>query len=237
MDNDKDVSEKASDDQVEHVEKSKKSRKRSKNKKSGVETVKSDDLEHEPTQLVENGALAQLPGIDKDMLKTLKALKLDEVMKMGKEAGAGSSKEYKFWNTQPVPKIDEGSGESGGAGQHKAIEPDKTIAEIKQDPYPLPEGFIWETLDLENAAVLKELYTLLNENYVEDDDAMFRFDYQPEFLRWALQVNGKLVVSFGLNYSCNNFLVSATSMAQGLARRCSCRKIRTLDLLHLRNSS
>jgi glycylpeptide N-tetradecanoyltransferase len=35
---------------------------------------------------------------------------------------------------------------------------------------------------------LKELYIFLNENYVEDKDAMFRFDYQPEFLQWALQV-------------------------------------------------
>ena len=33
---------------------------------------------------------------------------------------------------------------------------------------------------------LKELYELLTENYVEDDDNMFRFDYSPEFLRWAL---------------------------------------------------
>lgn len=31
---------------------------------------------------------------------------------------------------------------------------------------------------------LKELYTLLNENYVEDDDNMFRFDYSPNFLKW-----------------------------------------------------
>ena len=31
---------------------------------------------------------------------------------------------------------------------------------------------------------LKELYTLLNENYVEDDDNMFRFDYSPTFLSW-----------------------------------------------------
>uniref|UniRef100_A0A8C5R7V8 Glycylpeptide N-tetradecanoyltransferase n=1 Tax=Leptobrachium leishanense TaxID=445787 RepID=A0A8C5R7V8_9ANUR len=39
---------------------------------------------------------------------------------------------------------------------------------------------------MSNAEVLKELYTLLNENYVEDDDNMFRFDYSPEFLQWAL---------------------------------------------------
>ena len=32
------------------------------------------------------------------------------------------------------------------------------------------------------------MYTLLNENYVEDDDNMFRFDYSPEFLHWSVAV-------------------------------------------------
>lgn len=191
MENENHVSEATSDEHVEKSEKSKKSKRRNKNKKSGGENVKSEkvDLQSPGTsEVAENGSLAQLPGIDKDMLKTLKALNLDEVMKMGKEAGAPPGKVYKFWNTQPVPKIDEGSSGDSLAGEfHKAIEPDKTIADIKQDPYSLPEGFVWETLHLEDEAVLKELYTLLNENYVEDDDAMFRFDYQPEFLRWALQ--------------------------------------------------
>ena len=39
-------------------------------------------------------------------------------------------------------------------------------------------------------ADLIELYTLLNENYVEDDDNMFRFDYSCEFLKWALTPPG-----------------------------------------------
>ncbi|XP_046846253.1 glycylpeptide N-tetradecanoyltransferase 2-like [Xenia sp. Carnegie-2017] len=34
---------------------------------------------------------------------------------------------------------------------------------------------------------LKELYQLLNENYVEDDDNIFRFDYSLDFLKWALK--------------------------------------------------
>lgn len=189
MEDDNGIDKTTSDEHVEKAEK-KKSKKRSKNKKSG-EMAKNDGVDQaaEPGKSEENGLLAGLPNIDKDMLKTLKALKLDEVMKMGRpEAGAGStSKVYKFWNTQPVPKIDEGSGDATASGLDGPIDPVKTIAEIKQDPYPLPEGFVWDTLELENADILKELYTLLNENYVEDDDAMFRFDYQPEFLRWALQ--------------------------------------------------
>lgn len=190
MENENNLNEASTKENVDKTGKSKKSKKRSKNKKSGVENSVSDEVSEQlpgTSQSDENGLLAQLPNIDKDMLKTLKALKLDEMMKLGKEAGAGGGKVYKFWNTQPVPKIDEASSEASSSEFHKAIDADKTIAEIKQDPYSLPEGFVWETLDLIDAEVLKELYTLLNENYVEDDDAMFRFDYQPEFLKWALQ--------------------------------------------------
>lgn len=41
-------------------------------------------------------------------------------------------------------------------------------------------------MDVKNENEMKELYTLLEGNYVEDDDAMFRFAYPIEFLRWAL---------------------------------------------------
>ena len=33
---------------------------------------------------------------------------------------------------------------------------------------------------------LEQVYKLLAENYVEDDDNMFRFDYSTNFLKWAL---------------------------------------------------
>lgn len=67
---------------------------------------------------------------------------------------------------------------------NEEIEPPKEESEIRQEPYSLPEGFQWDTLTLSDPFVLKELYTLLSENYVEDDDAMFRFDYPPDFLKW-----------------------------------------------------
>lgn len=94
------------------------------------------------------------------------------------------TKSFKFWSTQPVPKFDE------VIERNEPIEPNKKISEIRAEPYALPDGFKWETMKLDDPLVLTELYTLLNENYVEDDDAMFRFDYQPEFLRWALQPPG-----------------------------------------------
>jgi len=82
-----------------------------------------------------------------------------------------------------VPKLDE------KITTNEEIEPDKIMENIRAEPYSLPDGFRWDTLDLNEPLVLKELYTLLNlnENYVEDDDNMFRFDYSPDFLKWALQ--------------------------------------------------
>ncbi|XP_019379078.1 PREDICTED: glycylpeptide N-tetradecanoyltransferase 1 [Gavialis gangeticus] len=95
-----------------------------------------------------------------------------------------SKRSYQFWDTQPVPKLGE------VVNTHGPVEPDKD--HIRQEPYTLPQGFIWDALDLGDRGVLKELYTLLNENYVEDDDNMFRFDYSPEFLLWALRPPGWL---------------------------------------------
>ncbi|XP_040020750.2 glycylpeptide N-tetradecanoyltransferase 2 isoform X2 [Gasterosteus aculeatus] len=111
---------------------------------------------------------------------------------------------YQFWDTQPVPKLNE------VVTSHGPIEADKE--NIRQEPYSLPQGFMWDTLDLSNADVLKELYTLLNENYVEDDDNMFRFDYSPNFLKWALRPPGWLPQwHCGVRVSSNKKLVGFIS--------------------------
>jgi Myristoyl-CoA:protein N-myristoyltransferase, N-terminal domain len=91
---------------------------------------------------------------------------------------------FKFWSTQPVPKMDE------KIEANEPIEEDKDVKDIRAEPYSLPDGFKWDTLNLNEPLILDELYFLLNENYVEDSDAMFRFDYQRQFLKWALQPPG-----------------------------------------------
>ncbi|GFO46427.1 glycylpeptide n-tetradecanoyltransferase [Plakobranchus ocellatus] len=103
-----------------------------------------------------------------------------------KSIDEAKKKKYQFWETQPVPKFDE------DITVNEEIELDKAPTEIRQEPLSLPRLFMWDTLDISEPLVLKELYTLLNENYVEDDDNMFRFDYSPEFLQWALQPPGWL---------------------------------------------
>jgi len=53
---------------------------------------------------------------------------------------------------------------------------------------------------------------LLAENYVEDDDNMFRFKYSPNFLKWALQVpNYYKDWMVGVKLKSNNKLVAFIS--------------------------
>lgn len=122
--------------------------------------------------------------------------------------GSGPKKEgkaqadYKFWNTQPVPKFQEPnllqtttSSASGDKGEKALPEgpilPDKVCkASAKPDPAPLKDGFEWCLVDLEVEEEVKELYDLLDNHYVEDADASFRFRYSVEFLRWALKPPG-----------------------------------------------
>nr|CAB3264383.1 glycylpeptide N-tetradecanoyltransferase 1 [Phallusia mammillata] len=93
-----------------------------------------------------------------------------------------ATKNWRFWDTQPVPKLSEQVVEVG------PIEADKES--VRQEPYSLPNEFEWDTIDLGSPHQLEEVYKLLNENYVEDEDNMFRFDYSAEFLQWALRPPG-----------------------------------------------
>jgi len=76
----------------------------------------------------------------------------------------------------------------GSRNQHPEgpIVPDKPQEEIRQEPYTMPSGFVWSDVDVQNAEQRIEVYNLLANNYVEDDDALFRFDYSEQFLLWAL---------------------------------------------------
>jgi len=65
------------------------------------------------------------------------------------------------------------------------------LEDVKQQPLNLPAGYNWANLNLEDDKEAEELYVLLTKNYVEDDDAMFRFDYSVPFVRWALLPPGQ----------------------------------------------
>jgi len=98
---------------------------------------------------------------------------------------------HTFWDTQPVPRLDQTDAllEPEKVRMGPIDEP-KTPGDVRQEPYTLPTGFGWCEMDMKADKDAKEVYTLLNENYVEDDDNMFRFDYSINFLRWALMPPG-----------------------------------------------
>jgi glycylpeptide N-tetradecanoyltransferase len=96
---------------------------------------------------------------------------------------------HKFWDTQPVPRLSTVITKEEEV-KEGPIDPLKTVAEIRQTPYNLPDSLEWVSVDVFDDEWMQEVYTLLTENYVEDDDSYFRFDYSIPFLRWALTPEG-----------------------------------------------
>jgi glycylpeptide N-tetradecanoyltransferase len=94
---------------------------------------------------------------------------------------------HDFWDSQPVPKETDNV---TAADFDKQIDEVKTIDDIQAEPLAIPEGFHWSVVNIENDEECKEVYDLLTQNYVEDDDNMFRFDYSVKFLQWALTPPG-----------------------------------------------
>jgi len=89
-----------------------------------------------------------------------------------------------FWDTQPVPKYtDYVNPENKLSGP---LEDKQTVENVRKEGLPLPKEFEWCDVNLNDEHESKEVYDLLTENYVEDDDNMFRFDYSVAFLRWAV---------------------------------------------------
>lgn len=126
-----------------------------------------------------NPALAAQLGASDNVDEAMKNLSLQEIMtglaSSGKNVKDMAS--YKFWSTQPVAKFGE---ENVTEGPFKMIDIDK----VSKEPGPLVDGFEWVTIDLTNDEEIQEVYSLLYGHYVEDDEAMFRFNYSLSFLKW-----------------------------------------------------
>ncbi|KAK4532483.1 hypothetical protein CCYA_CCYA12G3340 [Cyanidiococcus yangmingshanensis] len=113
---------------------------------------------------------------------------------------------HRFWSSQPVPDYDETRVEADGPiDERPRNDPDS----VPTTPYPLLAGFAWHELDVDSPTELDELYELLRFNYVEDDDAQFRFDYSRDFLRWALKPPGwRRMWHVGVRVTTSNKLVA-----------------------------
>mmetsp|Transcript_65225 Transcript_65225/g.96446 ORF Transcript_65225/g.96446 Transcript_65225/m.96446 type:complete len:486 (+) Transcript_65225:137-1594(+) len=115
---------------------------------------------------------------------------LQQQKKKGK--GGDDQKSHAFWDTQPMPhdRLASTTAPDDSMEQHCPIVPSKPKEELRQEPYNMPKGFEWCEVDILDETERLEVYDLLAQNYVEDDDCMFRFDYSQDFLVWALTPPG-----------------------------------------------
>eukprot|EP00268_Persea_americana_P017554 TRINITY_DN1847_c0_g1_i10.p1 TRINITY_DN1847_c0_g1~~TRINITY_DN1847_c0_g1_i10.p1 ORF type:complete len:441 (+),score=70.74 TRINITY_DN1847_c0_g1_i10:288-1610(+) len=123
-------------------------------------------------------ANANTPSENDGSLEIL-ARRVQESLSMGKR--------HAFWETQPVGQFKDRGDTSFPEGP---IELPIPISEVKQEPYNLPNLYEWTTCDIDSEETCTEVYNLLTNNYVEDDENMFRFNYSKEFIRWALRPPG-----------------------------------------------
>lgn len=169
-------------------------RKKKKSKKRKPKAGTTDMSSAQALSEASPASTKQMPVQDiQSLLHQLSMSQSDAGKKDGKPA-----EDYKFWNTQPVPKFSEpnllqttnptADGESLPEGP---ILPDKICrASAKPEPGKLVDGFEWCLVDLDDPQEITELYDLLDNHYVEDTDGSFRFKYSIEFLSWALKPPG-----------------------------------------------
>jgi len=87
---------------------------------------------------------------------------------------------HKFWKTQPIARFDENSQHNEEGPIHA---PD--TKNIPTSPPVLAiEGFKWVTVDLANDSEMNEVFNLLKNHYVEDDEGTIRFRYPKAMLKW-----------------------------------------------------
>lgn len=147
-------------------------------------------------------------GQDRKLSPTEAAI-IDMMKKQSLEssrANGDEPKKHAFWDTQPMPH---GSRENHPEGP---ITPNRPVEDIRDEPYTMPGGFEWSNVNISDPVQREELYHLLAQNYVEDDECLFRFDYSQDFLIWALTPPGyRDDFLFGVRSSANKKLVAFIS--------------------------
>uniref|UniRef100_A0A0G4GLL3 Glycylpeptide N-tetradecanoyltransferase n=1 Tax=Chromera velia CCMP2878 TaxID=1169474 RepID=A0A0G4GLL3_9ALVE len=93
---------------------------------------------------------------------------------------------HAFWDEQPVLKLTD----AANTGEYAPLE----FVTPRPEPYPLPQGFVWDCLDLKDDKQLEELHSFLAEHYIEDREVQstLRFTYSKDILRIALLSPGFL---------------------------------------------
>lgn len=66
-----------------------------------------------------------------------------------KNVEEAKKKKYEFWETQPVPKLSDDT--PVPIEVNEAIDPNTDVEKVRKEPLPLPEGFVWVAMDIDNS--------------------------------------------------------------------------------------
>ena len=87
-------------------------------------------------------------------------------------------KEYKFWETQLVPKFNENNSDKLGP-----IKSEIKYEDISKEPIELPEkNMEWVLIDINKKGELEKIYNFLIKNYYEVQE--YKEQYSFDFLKW-----------------------------------------------------
>ena len=87
-------------------------------------------------------------------------------------------KEYKFWDTQLVPKFNENNSDKLGP-----IKSEIKYEDISKEPIELPEKDMeWVLIDINKKGELEKIYNFLIKNYYEVKE--YKEQYSLDFLKW-----------------------------------------------------
>lgn len=102
--------------------------------------------------------------------------------------------EYKFWNKQPMPKLED-----------KFFEDGPFYKDIVLPEQKLPNEFVWKNFDMNNDNDVQQVYDLLDKYYVEDANNEFRMHYSKELLKFYFSNNK--YIALGVCVAKSNLLV------------------------------
>lgn len=100
----------------------------------------------------------------------------------------GKSHKYHFWSNKPVLDFDEIS----AASDSFELLSERSVYS-SDDAVPLPSVMEWKQVDMNNSTDMENVQRFLKLYYLVDTKNLFRPDYTPEFIRWALGVDGILL--------------------------------------------
>ncbi len=109
--------------------------------------------------------------------------------------------DYKFWNTQPVTKLNE------KVNIDCQIEPDKQSDELSNVSLNLPLDFEWCTFNLLEHNDCTKVSEFLNDHYVENSSNGFRLQYKSDFIEWLYKNSHHIAIGVRMK-SNNNTLVA-----------------------------